>query len=325
MKIALTVALFSALVAVPLRAAEAELDIQPVVIKAAVIEEKIVLRFVKPSAMAPWILDAKPREANDKSFQAERVGLPEGVDDLIAVDSLNTLLARGTSEGIERLRGIVALLDKPIPQIEIQFQLVSLSPEGCIALNGREVQIGEREFVRTGPRVPIEQLLADGRAKVISAPRVTTFNNLAATIGETKDNFFAEKKTENGVVQGFDRVMWQRTFTATPTVSDDSKIAIAVQVKNGFSYVKDSDGKQETVSRLPAQAKLLTDFKWQEMSMAAQPDNGATIQFDAGGDLIEASTEEVKTTGRHIVLFITPRVIARIDDPIADDATSSTR
>ena len=59
--------------------------------------------------------------------------------------------------------------------------------------------------------------------------------------------------------------------------------------------------------------------------MAAQPDNGATIQFDAGGDLIEASTEEVKTTGRHIVLFITPRVIAHIDDPIADDATSSTR
>ena len=66
---------------------------------------------------------------------AGTVALPEGVDNIIAIDSQNVLLVRGTDEGIDRIREIIALLDKPIVQVEIEAKFVTLTTSASDVFN----------------------------------------------------------------------------------------------------------------------------------------------------------------------------------------------
>jgi type II secretory pathway component GspD/PulD (secretin) len=172
------------------------------------------LRNIKPSLMAFWLdpqNNERPAELGPALTSEGRFGipapknnafaLPEGVDRIVAVDPQNALLVFGTPEGVAKLRETVGFLDKPLRQIEIEAQFVSVKAEDVAAFGidfstargnntnaatltpatgGKPgVQLG---FVRGNFQAALSKLQTDNGAKVISAPRVTAINNLTASI-----------------------------------------------------------------------------------------------------------------------------------------------
>lgn len=94
----------------------------------------IRLHNVAPRVMAFW-LDSKhnmaPSELGLASppspFAAQNpLLLPEGVERIVAVDNQNALIIFGTAEGVDQLRDIIAFLDKPMLQVEIEARLLSI-------------------------------------------------------------------------------------------------------------------------------------------------------------------------------------------------------
>ena len=178
MKIALSIALFSALIVAPLRAAETELDVAPVVAKIEETETRIALQNIKPDVMAQWLQPEVFGAALvpvDESFG--KIALSKDWK-LVPNNSNNTLavhyVGSDKSESIEDLREIVKRLDQPIPQIEISMKLIKVPSAGLGFFGltdstgkpaGFSVSFGSRE---------IEKLIATRKATVISAPRVTT-------------------------------------------------------------------------------------------------------------------------------------------------------
>ena len=182
MKIALSVALFSALIVAPLRAAETELDVKPAAINVTVIEEKIALRFVKPSLMAQW-LDSRYAPLNDVGgvkvmSSAGIISLPEGGEKITPIDKDNVLLMRGTEAGIDSLREIIALLDKTIPMIQIDLQILAVESSYVSLTNSpSRAQTSIPDIVMNSRRFNPELWVAAGKARRLFAQSVTTLNN----------------------------------------------------------------------------------------------------------------------------------------------------
>lgn len=121
-----------------------------------------------------------------------------GIQQILVVSTVNSLIVYGTPEAIEQLRQLIDLIDIPPDQIEIESQFVALQRNAQQALGinwavggddvvvatsgmpgGTQFTIG---FVRGNLRATLGVLLSRGEGKVLRAPRVVTTNNQPATI-----------------------------------------------------------------------------------------------------------------------------------------------
>ncbi len=300
MKIALTVALFSALVVAPLRAADTGLDIVPVVAKDSVSEKRtlnqIVLRYVKPSLMEQWL---QPREAvkvAPGSFGSGGFALPDGVENIIAVDSINTLLARGTSEGFERLREIVALLDKPIQLVQVDLQIFVLNaPIANLSFPTVDGNFSPLVITRTTKGPDIESMIKDGVARRIFAQSVVTPNNQLVKSSYSNETPAFERNGKGELMFGGKRTKkLDIKTTIIPTVLRDGTLTLSLQPI--LQFIQNNENGPP-------------DIKSQEVSTSTNIKDGDTLSI---GGLRTSNDELFLGLGNQteIVIVVSARVIS---------------
>lgn len=184
--------------------------------------------------------------------------LPEGVDRIVAVDPQNALLVFGTDEGVRELTDTIQFLDRPLRQVEIEAQFVSVNtgdtnnfginyttsqgnfnanagnfaptPPG----NAGSLQVG---FVRGNFQATLSALVSKNRAKVITAPRVTAINNLTASLFQTsRTPFILTTVSQNGGLGGGQLAAQTAFFIetqigliVTPTINNDGTVTVLMQ------------------------------------------------------------------------------------------------
>ena len=73
------------------------------------------------------IVDGLPRQPGNALGPLD-LKLPAGIDLVVSVDPQNVLLVKGSAQGIEALRKLVAEIDVPINQTEVEVQLLEMAP-----------------------------------------------------------------------------------------------------------------------------------------------------------------------------------------------------
>ena len=125
---------------------------------------------------------------------------------------------------MKRLEELIDVLDQPLRQVELQAQFVEINGADIKLFCIDSVGEGNVGFVRGNFTAKLNALIANGRAKVISAPRVTAINNMSATMD-------AATPPTNGKTP-----TWAYNFT--PTINGDDTITILFQDKNKPAEVK---------------------------------------------------------------------------------------
>jgi len=283
---------------------------------------------------------------------AATVALPAGVDNIIAIDAQNVLLVRGTDEGLDRIREIISVLDRPIPQVEIETRFVQIQdqnsnlfgisftriPTTATATNGTIVAGDPNAGISisyTSGQITanLNAAITAGRVKVVSAPRVTTFNNLTAQV--VSINTVTTQITDtilvpNGVNGSI--AVPRTTFfsqvsgvvlTVIPTVNRDGTITMSLQPL--------------VLTPSPASVKgsLFNDISSQEINTSANIKDGDTLAI--GGLRTLSQTNQrgkipflgdlpiigplFRSRNRQdrefeLVIFVTAHIVRSINDPV---------
>ena len=182
--------------------------------------------------------------------------LPTGVDRIVAIDPQNALLVFGTDEGIRELQDTIAFLDRPLRQVEIEAQFITVSTAdsrsfgidfstaqgnfnasntGFASTPGQgSFQVG---FVRGNFQAKLTALLTKNRAKIITAPRVTAINNLTASLvsSESRPIILTTAVQGGGLnggqAQGQNLIYITTSIglTVTPTINNDDTVTVLMQ------------------------------------------------------------------------------------------------
>lgn len=180
--------------------------------------------------------------------------LPGDIQQLVSVDPQNVLLvAGGSDEDLRRLQSLVDVLDQPLRQVEIEAQFIDLTTNDArsfgidfstsrgnidAATTGfasgpvpGSIQIG---FVRGNFQARLNALVANNRAKVITAPRVTAINNLTASLESNQSRpliLTSVSQNIGGQQAQAQQLLFITTrvgLTVTPTINGDDTITVAM-------------------------------------------------------------------------------------------------
>ena len=126
--------------------------------------------------------------------------LPEGIMSIMPYELDNSLIVRGTEEAIQELRDLIKMLDRPPKQvrIEAEFLTVDVGDEERFGFNW-QISDGQTSIsanLASGGDlnvryqlgnfgVAIQALKNDHRGRTIIAPRITTMNNVPASIAQS--------------------------------------------------------------------------------------------------------------------------------------------
>lgn len=181
--------------------------------------------------------------------------LPGDIEQIVSVDPQNVLLvAGGSDEDIRRLQELIDVLDQPLRQVEIEAQFVELQSQDArtfgidfstsrgnfdAATTGLAsapvpgaFQVG---FVRNNFTARLNALIADNRAKVITAPRVTAINNLTASLYSTESRSLILTSVSQNIGgqqqqgQNLLTIDTQTGLTVTPTINGDDTVTVLMQ------------------------------------------------------------------------------------------------
>ena len=205
----------------------------------------IDLRNVKPSVMAFWLDPQRETSPDAKRFPLQvdpsLVVLPSGITNITASDKTNEISIRGSQQSVEKLRALIAFLDKPIPMIEVEMQMVQL-PKTLMPSTATTKMASSNPDVEAFDGREIVKLIAVGKAKIVHAPRVTTFNKMQAMIVSMGSNTFfappldAEGKSNRSITIGFGQ-----KFSVTSTLNRDETFVLDLDCVDGFFlYKKDA-------------------------------------------------------------------------------------
>lgn len=280
------------------------------------------------------------------------MALPEGIKSVVAVDAQSALLTMGTAEATAKLEKLVALLDRPLRQVEIEARTVLLTPKALQALGldkpgakdsgalrpvmaplgqtglaqagmgeGPSVLLqagGSLRFVRSDYTANVVKLEAEGEAKTISAPRVVSFSNLPAVICDqsvepvtahaSADGVFPEAKLFVGARRG---------FGALPTVNNDESITLALTPFLGRGIMQGRLGKSDEPD--PSSWVAIPGSTVKTLTITNVKD-GETIALRGAmvsgtGKPLTGDGMKLKGAPAEIVLFVTTRIIRRVDGP----------
>ncbi len=183
--------------------------------------------------------------------------LPDGIEQIVSVDPQNVLLVAyedGNDEAVRQLEDLIAVLDQPLRQVEIEAQFVELQSQDANAFGidfstsrgnfdaattgfasapvQGAFQIG---FVRNNFTARLNALIADNKAKIITAPRVTAINNLTANLtSQERRTLILTSVAQNigGGQQQAQQLIFidtQTGLTVTPTINGDDTITVLMR------------------------------------------------------------------------------------------------
>lgn len=220
----------------------------------ALIKETIELRNVKPSVMAYWLDAARnnsPRNAIPLQVAPEIAVLPVGVEQLIPDDSTNTIVVRGTPDGVAKARRVIALMNVPIPQFKIEAQWLRFpkifAPAAQMPNRSSNLEIETLDDKFIG------YLVAQKEATILTAPHVTTFNRSLAQIA----SFTTREITESPKLDEKTRTIYAGNgviLSATPTLNRVGNIELKVDFLDGFVVcdVKEGAAKYANARPIPS-------------------------------------------------------------------------
>ncbi|HEX8463786.1 MAG TPA: hypothetical protein VF627_04140 [Abditibacterium sp.] len=136
---------------------------------------------------------------------AEFLALPAGVQTVASVEAQNVLWVLGTPNGLQKIAEKIDLLDRPLRQVEVEARVVQISPADAKTLGinfvrkeGR-IEVG---MANADIEAKIEALVAQKKAKIITAPRVTAIFGLRSSLeSQTIVTTLVTIKNENGNVR----------------------------------------------------------------------------------------------------------------------------
>jgi general secretion pathway protein D len=293
------------------------------------------------------------------------IALPAGVESLTAIDPQNALLVRGTPEGIETIREIINYLDRPIAQVEIEAQFISVRSDrqnefrlGFLGRDGSNSVGGgtaspfpildvpanggiDVNIVRGDFRVQIQAAINRGLGRLVSSPRVTTFNNLTAQIRQVTPLpvVFTSSTITPGTggsppilttTQELEFFSTGTILTVTPTINQDGTITIAMQPLvlgqiGGVEFGGTGDAAGIVPVITAQQIDTLTNVKDGE-TLAIGGLRSKNIQRSRGripllgslpliGSLFRSKVE--REIDEDLIIFVTARIVRRINDPVA--------
>ena len=277
--------------------------------------------------------------------------LPGDIQQIVSVDPQNVLLvAGGTDEDIRRLQELIDVLDQPLRQVEIEAQFVELRSQDASAFGidfatargnfdaattglasapvPGSFQVG---FVRGNFTARLNALLADNRAKIINAPRVTAINNLTATLQSSESRALILTQVSQNIggqqAQGQNLLFVTTTtgLTVTPTINGDDTITVLMQPQ--VSTQDPGNGALGTVTQ-------------RQLETVANVRDGDTIAL-GGLKTISNSRQNFKVpllgdipligglfrsktiteNESELIIFLTARIIRRAGDDVAVPGT----
>ncbi len=266
------------------------------------------MRVVKiinvPSALVAYRLDPA-HNARPASFAAGELPvatdkgaptLPDGIDEIVSIDSQNLILIRGESyNAIGQAQNLIAVLDQPVGQVEMEAQFVEMAKSELknFAIdasgpreNAPSVEFG---FVRHDFSARLNALVANGKAKIIWAPRVSELSQLTARI----------IRTDKEIVDG-EPVTVTNNYRITPATDG------ADTMKLVFKITENENNEAEETGR-----STLTDLRAGD-TIALQ--DVMSAQYHLGNTIALMTVESMRPTdpNRVVVVFLTPRFIASI-------------
>ena len=260
----------------------------------------------------------------------------------------NSLIITDVRENIDAIRQLVAILDQPESQVEVEARVVIATRDfsrdvgvqlsGLVFGNGTG-RNGEGEFNSSNSLVSniansalrlttgvfgtaqIDLLLTagenKGQAKTIATPRVTTLNNRKATVESGQQIPIVTSQTGSnggGVVFTTSYVSVPLKLEVTPRVSGDGIVVLDVVVENSSVSSTVSAGGTPGINTQRTQVNVMV------------PDGGTTV---IGGAMVDVEGENlfrtpglskipvignlfkrkaVARTTSEIIFFITPRI-----------------
>lgn len=133
--------------------------------------------------------------------------LPLGIEQIVGIESLNTLLVRATNqESIDNLAGLIKMLDKPTKQVLIEVMFVKMTVNDAMSLGSSwTIQGNPWSVVNTGAsasdgnfsvmyingniKFALSSLITNKRAKVVNAPRIIVQNGADGAYIQLTDSF----------------------------------------------------------------------------------------------------------------------------------------
>lgn len=288
------------------------------------------------------------------------------VDQIISVDAQNVLLVYGTPDGIRRLNEIIEYLDRPIRQVEIESQFIDISVSDAKAFGIQFFNRGFLQeddddavpntfgtlpditgtntlvFTRGALQARLQALASSGRARIINSPRVTTMNNLTASLVSQQQTPVVLTSTDTGIggqVGEQENAFFLTTMIGiqvTPTIQNDDTITVfltpqvSVQIPNptlgGQVGGGDDDDDNNAASSIPSVSSQFVT------TVANVKDNDVIV---LGGlrtrtqNIVKSRipilsklpligrlfrSQNVTDVDRELVIFLTARILRRSDD-----------
>jgi len=175
--------------------------------------------------------------------------LPEGLSRPVAIPFLNAVIVQGPEEAIRQFRLLVALLDVKVKQVMIEANFVNVSTREIYKFGldwsavspNLEVTVSGLNtggslvvnYARGNVQAVMQAVIETGRGKVVSAPKVTTMNNLPASLFVTTSYpYFTQTSvvqpglTGGQVIAGssLSTVALTSGLTVTPKINEDRSI-----------------------------------------------------------------------------------------------------
>jgi len=164
--------------------------------------------------------------------------IPEGVEAIIGITSLNSVLVRAKSEDdIDQLASLIKLLDQPVQQVMIETMFVDMRvkdaeelgaslqysgmPLSMLSQNGGNTGNFSLQYMKGNIRAALSSLLSKSWNKVINAPRLIVQNNQVqgTVIFDTTVPFITTNQTQD---------VFGRTLTDTAISAQDFQEGMTV-------------------------------------------------------------------------------------------------
>jgi len=266
--------------------------------------------------------------------------LPPGVEAIGAYNPLNAVLVRGEDTAVTELWDLIKKIDLPIRQIEISAQFVEVKTEDQDSMGidwqaaGASTSFVVQGMVSGGTaalRYAKGNLLANlgvlfnsSKAKIIASPKVTTQNNLPATLYISDEvPYFTQQivfdQFGNPQSITFPDILPVETFlTVVPRVNYDGSVTAFVMpyISDIVGYATGPDGTQVPRVITRSISSLLTVKDGETIALAGftrktTDDGGNKVPILSDlpiiGGLFKAKRRSHSDS--EMVIFMTPRVI----------------
>ena len=193
---------------------------------------------------------------------------------VVAYPETNSLIARGTLSGIQKVKQLVAELDLPRKQVELSLWIIDVQKKQLDALGVKwsgQVGIGGRlgvGFNGATSTLDGERFLASvtalserGHASVVSRPVLLTQENVLAHF-DSNSTYYARLEAERAA--SLEAVTYGTMISVLPRVSDEDEVEMQLKIEDGTTSGAEVEGLPvinrttiDTVARVPHRLSLL--------------------------------------------------------------------